>query len=425
MAEPEGSLASAETPLMELDEQSETHLENSLNHLENFLKVFGFCQFSFLSLALSWASFLLLGVALPLLIIVYRRCSHCEHYVIRRFELQVLVLRSLAAAVSLIPISTNLRKFGLRKFLFVDRSHGHKDQFRDEYIKKILGFFKWLVIWLLPCLLLKVVREIVLVLHFHQECWWRSVAELFGLIFSWTYSTTIFLSGCALFHLVCNLLVIHFESYGKLLESDLEISEYIEEHIRLTHCLSKISHRFRIFFLLVLSASTATQFVALLQTTGNGQLVNLINGGNFAVTAIVELVGIIICLHGAAKITGRAQSVAAVASRWHSLVTCGPINPSQSTITINGSSSEPDSLPISYSEADLESVGYMPVPTNSQLASYMSAYHKREALVMYLQSNPGGFTVFGWTIDRGLIITIFFIEMSLVLFVLGETLTVS
>lgn len=41
--------------------------------------------------------------------------------------------------------------------------------------------------------------------------------------------------------------------------------------------------------------------------------------------------------------------------------------------------------------------------------------------VMYLQNNPGGITLYGWTVDRSLINTIFFIELSLVLFVLGRT----
>lgn len=42
--------------------------------------------------------------------------------------------------------------------------------------------------------------------------------------------------------------------------------------------------------------------------------------------------------------------------------------------------------------------------------------------VMYFQSNPGGITIFGWAVDRTLINTIFFIELSLVLFVLGKTI---
>ena len=42
--------------------------------------------------------------------------------------------------------------------------------------------------------------------------------------------------------------------------------------------------------------------------------------------------------------------------------------------------------------------------------------------VMYLQANPGGLTLYGWTVDRTLLSTIFAIELSLVLFVLGQTI---
>ncbi|PWA53732.1 hypothetical protein CTI12_AA442290 [Artemisia annua] len=66
-------------------------------------------------------------------------------------------------------------------------------------------------------------------------------------------------------------------------------------------------------------------------------------------------------------------------------------------------------------------MNYIPVPTNTQLTSNLTSYHRRQAFVMYLQNNPGGITLYGWTVDRSLINTIFFIELSLVLFVLGRT----
>lgn len=106
------------------------------------------------------------------------------------------------------------------------------------------------------------------------------------LLVSWSYSTVIYLSGSGLFNLVCNLQVIHFENYGKLLERDSDLSVYMEEHIRLTHYLSKISHRFRIFLLLEFLVVTASQFVALLETTENRGIINFINGGDFAVSAV-------------------------------------------------------------------------------------------------------------------------------------------
>ena len=147
------------------------------------------------------------------------------------------------------------------------------------------GFFRLLAVWLLPCFLLKTVRDVIRMVYAHNDSWWQSVAALFASLVSWTYSTTIFLSGSALFNLVCNLQIIHFENYGKLLERDLDVSVYIEEHIRLKHNLSKISHRFRMYLVLELLVVTASQFVALLETTGNPDIINFINGGDFAVSA--------------------------------------------------------------------------------------------------------------------------------------------
>ncbi|KAG6634984.1 uncharacterized protein LOC122280566 isoform X2 [Carya illinoinensis] len=426
------SAESAHTPLRVDSHQHEevlddTQLDHSLLRLETFLRIFGFCQFSFISFTLSWVSFLLLGVALPLALIERSYCSDCEKYEIKSFEIEILVSESLVAASSLLCISHNLRKYGVKKFLFVDRYHGNMAQFREEYLQKINGFFRLLAVWLLPCFLLKTAREVIHMVYVHNDSWWQSIATLFALLVSWTYSAIIYLSGTVLFNLVCNLQIIHFENYGKLLESDLDVSLYIEEHIRLKHHLSKISHRFRIFLLLEFLFVTASQFLALLETTGNKGIINFSNGGDFAVCSIVELVGIIIFLQSAAKISHRAQSLASVTSRWHALLTCNSDNASQTGISNNVRSMEAaipaGPLHINYSESDMESIDYVPVPTNSQLASNMSLYHKRQALVMYMQSNLGGVTIFGWTIDRALLNTVFFIELSLVLFVLGKTIT--
>ena len=129
----------SQTPLLIIEEETtDTQLVNYYLHcLETFLGLFGFCQYSFLSLTLSWILFLLLGFGLPLLIIEFSYCSNCKKYQIKSFELEILVFQSLVAAISLLCISHNLRKYGIRRFLFVDRCHGHMTQFRDEYIIKI------------------------------------------------------------------------------------------------------------------------------------------------------------------------------------------------------------------------------------------------------------------------------------------------
>lgn len=95
------------------------------------------------------------------------------------------------------------------------------------------GSFRLLVLWALPCFLLKTVREIVRMLYVERGSGWLSIAILMALLISWTYVSTISLTASIMFHLVCNLQVIHFDDYGKLLERESDVLVFIEEHIRL------------------------------------------------------------------------------------------------------------------------------------------------------------------------------------------------
>lgn len=81
--------------------------------------------------------------------------------------------------------------------------------------------------------------------------------------------------------------------------------------------------------------------------------------------------GLILCLNAAAKISHRAQGIAALASRWHALASCGPDDASHMRVSNQAMSVS--------SESDLEAMSYIPLPTNTQLASYLSSYHRRQA----------------------------------------------
>nr|GEZ86607.1 neuropeptides B/W receptor type like [Tanacetum cinerariifolium] len=129
------------------------------------------------------------------------------------------------------------------KFLFVDQYHGHVQRFSKDYVLKIDEAKRALVIWFLPCLILKIAREVVRMIYMHHKSWWQSFGVLITLTVSWTYVTVIFLSSCLVFHLV---------------------------------------------------------------------------------SSIAQVVGVILCLNAAAKISHRAQGIAALASRWHALASCGP-----------------------------------------------------------------------------------------------------
>ncbi|XP_012440615.1 uncharacterized protein LOC105765889 [Gossypium raimondii] len=404
--------------------RTSNRLDDSLEYLERFLTCLGFNQSSLLSFSLSWAAFTVVGVLVPVLALELSQCDGCEMYQIKNFEVGIVASQACLAAVSLFCISFNLRKYGIRRFLFVDRYGGQMVRFTDLYVKQIAASMRLLIWWLLPCFILKTAREVIRILYVQHDSRWISVAISVPLTLSWTYVSTISLSASILFHLLCNLQFIHFDDYAKLLERESDVMVFIEEHIRLRYHLSKISHRFRIFLLLQFLVVTVSQVVTLFQTTVYSGMINLSNGGDFAISAIVQVVGIILCLHAATRISHRAQGIASFACRWHALATCTSTDACLRHSNSLGSMeplSQSNLLDITFSESDLDSMDYIAMPTTTQLASYMSSYHRRQAFVMYLQANPGGITIFGWTVDRGLINTIFFLELTLVTFVLGQT----
>ncbi|KAF2575506.1 hypothetical protein F2Q70_00002140 [Brassica cretica] len=250
------------------------------------------------------------------LVLELGHCKDCERYQNKSFELNIVVSHACLAVVSLLCVSHNLRKHGIRKFLFVDQLSGRMGPLKAQYIQQISNSVRLLALWSLPCFGLKAVREIIRMLYVPHDQPWLSVLILLSMILSWTYLSTIFLAASAMFHLVCNLQVIHFEDYAKLLDGESEISLFIYEHICLRHYLSKISHRFRIFLLLQFLVVTISQFTTLFQQT-------------YHVSAVVQVVGIILCLHTATKISHRAQAIASVASKWHVIMSCSSTDTTQ------------------------------------------------------------------------------------------------
>lgn len=142
------------------------------------------------------------------------------------------------------------------------------------------------MLWILPCFLLKTAREVAHILSSPSHSWWLSMINVFAIVISWTYVTTVSLSASVLFHLVCNLQIIHFEDFGKCLERESDVMVFIEEHVRLRYYLSKISHRFRIYLVLLFLVVTASQFMTLFQTTGYSKIITVLNGGDFVVSML-------------------------------------------------------------------------------------------------------------------------------------------
>ncbi|KAG5609594.1 hypothetical protein H5410_020875 [Solanum commersonii] len=408
----------------------DTDLDKTLQKLELFLTLLGFNQSSVLSFVLSWIIFLVLGILVPMVML---EVSNCQNPQIKSFEFDILVSRALLAAASLLCLSHNLRKYGIRKFLFVDRYSGHIERFSNQYHKKISDSVRLLLLWVLPCFLLKTAREIIRILYVQHESWWQSAAISLAFVSSWTYITAIFLSACVLFHLVCSLQIIHFDDYVKFLEREPDCFVLIQEHTTgYTGLITYINGGDFAFSIDPKCNYLSCIVVITLLNVVNSQSVHTClripeNLSIAEVSSIVQVVGVILCLNAAAKISHRAQGIGSIASRWHALATCTSGEASQmrnsTSLSCLEAANRSNSFYMNFSESDLESVDFVTEPTNTQLASYMSSYQKRQALaVMYLQNNPGGITIFGWTVDRGLINTIFFIELTVVTFILGKTI---
>lgn len=119
-----------------VDEDDDLSL--TLKWLETFLTLLGFNQSSTRSLVLSWIVFLTIGLVLPVTVLELGHCLGCEKYQYKSFELNIVISQACLAGVSLLCVSHNLRKHGIRKFLFVDQLSGRMGRLKAQYIQQIL-----------------------------------------------------------------------------------------------------------------------------------------------------------------------------------------------------------------------------------------------------------------------------------------------
>jgi len=115
----------------------DTEVDKSLVRLESYLNFLGFNPRSILSSIICWSVFFTLGVVVPLVALWMCDCSECEKYELRGCEMVIVAFQASLAAVSLLCLSHCLRKYGLRRFLFVDRYTGHVACFHRDYVNQI------------------------------------------------------------------------------------------------------------------------------------------------------------------------------------------------------------------------------------------------------------------------------------------------
>lgn len=86
---------------------------------------------------LSWSVFFLLVVGVPIISHFVLVCSDCDFHHRRPYDAVVQLSLSIFAGISFVSLSYWSRKFGMRRFLFLDKLLDVSDKVRIEYEAEI------------------------------------------------------------------------------------------------------------------------------------------------------------------------------------------------------------------------------------------------------------------------------------------------
>ncbi|XP_010270062.1 PREDICTED: uncharacterized protein LOC104606514 [Nelumbo nucifera] len=387
---------------------------------------------------LSWTFFLFMNIVVPLITYFFLACRSCDHKHRRRFDGVVQLSLSSVATVSFLCLSAFIRKYGLRRFLFLDKLCDESEKVRHGYIQQLNKSLKMLAVFVVPSFAAESSYKI----------WWYSSGKA-GIPFliniyvsdtlacalelcSWLYRTSIFFLVCVLFRLICYLQILRIQDFAQVFQKESNVGLVLKEHLRIRRHLRIISHRFRAFILYTLTLVTASLFACLLVTTRAHANVTILKSGELAMCSITLVTGLFICLRSAIKITHKAQSIKCLAALWHVFATIDFFDgtdshtPTSQTPTYSkifpsdGNDELDDEEEDNDGDDDLDNINII-VPAYAHTISFQ----KRQALVTYFENNGAGITVYGFLLDRTFLHTIVMVEMSLVLWILGKTIGIS
>lgn len=247
---------------------------------------------------------------------------------------------------------------------------------------------------------------------------------------SWLYRTVVFFLVCILFRLICYLQILRLQDFAQVFHVDSDVESVLREHLRIRRHLRIISHRYRSFILWALMLVTASQFASLLMTTRSTADLHIYESGELALCSVSLLAGLMILLRSATRITHKAQSVTCLAAKWHVCATIDSFDSTEADTPITRATCDHIFPVCSEGSSDADDVGDEEDELDNTKFVHAYAYstisfQKRQALVTYFENNRAGVTIYGFMLDRSSIHTIFGIELSLVLWLLGKTIGIS
>ncbi|XP_044500894.1 uncharacterized protein LOC123221998 [Mangifera indica] len=413
-----------------------SHAQDELQSFRSYLRWMCVDQSNFWTAGLSWLVFVLFGIVVPAFSHFFLACAKCDAHHDRPFDGVVQVSLSSMATLSFVCLSGFVRKFGLRRFLFFDKLYDESETVRRGYTAQLTRSLKILSFFVLPCFVADSAYKI----------WWyasgASQIPFLGNVYlsdtiacimelcSWLYRTTVIFLVCVLFRLICNLQILRLHDFAQVFQIESDVGSVLSEHLRIRRHLRIISHRYRAFIVWSLILITGSQFASLLITTKSSSIVDIYRAGELALCSMTLVTALLILLRSASKITHKAQAVTCLAAKWH---VCSTLDSFDSTDgetpraaaaagqDYHGSGHErSDSDDAGDEEDDLDNTNLIPAYEYNTIS-----YQKRQALVTYFENNRAGITLYGFMLDRSTLHTIFGIELSLVLWLLGKTVGLS
>ncbi|CAJ2658280.1 unnamed protein product [Trifolium pratense] len=382
---------------------------------------------------ISWSVFFTLAYVVPILSHFLLDCSTtCDADHGRPYHIPVQISLSVIATLSFISLSQWDRKYGFSRFLFLDKVTDESLKIQRGYAHQMKRTMKLILLWGLPCFIAECVYKI----------WWyvsgSSQIPYYGNIYvssiimgtlelcSWLYRTSIFFLVCVLFRLIGYLQIQRLDEFAPVFQRETEVGSILLEHLKIRRNLRIISHRFRAFILSSLLLVTASQLIFLLMVIKPHADVDVLRGGELGLVSITLVSGLYILLRSATKITHKAQSITGLAAKWHICATVNSFdNIDGETPVAHEASAQAMAANISWGtssddelgdeEDELNNTKMLPIYTRT------ISFHKRQALVTYMENNRAGITVYGFMLDRTWLHSIFGIQLALCLWLLNKT----
>ncbi|CAI8596648.1 unnamed protein product [Vicia faba] len=384
--------------------RSLSHVNDELSSFRCYLRWMCVDQSNAFTATLSWFVFFVFALAVPAASHFFIACPDCDARHSRPYDAVVQLSLSSVASLSFLCLSSFVRKYGLRRFLFLDKLCDESETVRMNYMAQLNRSLKLISVFAGPCFIAMSAYKI----------WWYTsggsqipflgnvyVSDIVACILelcSWLYRTTVIFLVCVLFRLICHLQILRLQDFATYFRVDSDVQS----------------------------------FVCLLETTKAKYGLSIYKTGELMLCSVTLLSALSIMFRSATKITHKAQAITGLAAKWHVCATLDSFDGADEGGRLSAQISHEIIYPRvgtdGESEGDDAGDEEDEIDNTKLIASYSYStisYQKRQALVNYFENNKAGITVYGFMLDRSTLHTIFGIQLSLVLWLLGKTIGIS